>query len=132
VDEIEIGDALPDQAVDFLQKRYEIAAAVFVAEIGQAAIVRTTARGLHLGTRAVRLAVEAVMMVVVARDPFVRPAEGRMGREGSCMNSRLDMACSVTAGHCRQALWSVAIGKFEYDFLALAADDAADAEPAQG
>ena len=83
VDEVEVFDALRDQAVDLLEQRREVAAAIVVAEIdlgAERAMVGAAARGLDLGAGPLRLAVEAVMVVGWRADPLVAASAGPAGR----------------------------------------------------
>jgi hypothetical protein len=86
VDEVEVGDALRDQAVDLGQQEVEVAAAVLVAEVelgAEGAGVGAAAGGLDLGAGAARRRVEAVVVVGMARDEAVGPCERGMVGEAA-------------------------------------------------
>ncbi len=94
VDEVEVFDALGDQGVDLGEKGRKVATAVLVAEVdlgAERAGVGATARGLDFGAGRLGWAIEAMMVVMVAADPFVGPVErGQVGEAAGLRAASLD------------------------------------------
>ncbi len=76
VDEIEVGHALGDKPIDLFKQQVEIAPPIAIAEVHfctECASIRTTTRRFDLGPWSIGLSIEAMVMMMMPRDPFGWP-----------------------------------------------------------
>ena len=101
VDEVDVARPRRDQPVEFVEDRRKRTAAVAVAEIllgAEGAVIGAAARDLHLGARAGRRPVEAVMMMRVPPQRLFRPAQRRQPGHVGGLRSALDDDVAVRRG----------------------------------
>src|SRR5690554_1604570 len=124
VDEVEVGHSLSDQRVYLREYLCKFTLPVGIAIIDfrtETAGEGAAAGGFHFGPRPYGRAIEAMMMMPVSLDPFIRPGEGRMGDEQTGLSPPvLPQLALFQPGDSRLTVGVRGVGKGRHHLLALA------------